>query len=1004
MSARYEDRIADKCFVFLAAFFLSAGLCSSAFAESKAQMKVQIRKGSQPVAGIRVEFENTGTGNKGSRVTDKAGNCSDFFGLSGVVYKITPASNEFAFEPGSRSVTLGRSAMTIVFEAKPRFATTTVVKPAGSQVTSVDAARPAASLSVVLKVGTKPLGGIQVDFEETVTGNRGSRVTDRAGNSGIFRGTAGATYEITPTSDNYNFDPPSKTVTPGALPVTVTFQARSRTRISPAPGTVVPAPGILATMDDDVLTRRDSECSERDSESLLATSLARETPQDEGSLAEFGYRTVIVGGNGATQTLSEIAGDAFREQDRFRAELARIGNRNAVLYGDDSFYDRAYEQSHSYILHKETRIVVAAPRALAASSKFFRDYLQRAADGPKGEPMKEEYKAKFYGCLKQVVPEYPDDHPIRKAFAAGGESAVLQALLEGKGDFAVAETLVVPKRTIDRLPFGRHTVDLPLRGDPVSESTPEGPVDPGRLPRVIELRSWLSGKTVAVEDSNGNVQATADRVDGPEAFFFVPVDPDVPNVFAMRSVQNGRYVHVSEDGRLRAISGAIDAHEMFAVTLPGGDRMQLLSLRNGKYVGEKEGGLAAVFPAENRSTFLWKGAGWEPAVQGRVLLGGSGLADVPIRLRDSETGDVWGTRTNDAGQYSVQVPVGRRPVLAPDKPGYRYLPEERALFVDGNLDAVDFQAQEIVEITENEPIPFSTQFLAGFTKGASWDWERRWSYPTGFFRITLGAGYGVGLRIPMKLAGELDRPFTIMAPEDKARSFVTEVHVDGPLSADAGFYRKAGLPDRQVFEGKEFILEAHAKAGLKFRVFWTDIFHISKEFGFDESADHELPLGGEGCFWLWEIPTSATQSEFHAPAVSGGAQAGLEFCGVGQISLEHIGLFDAQELGSTELRLPRNDRSPAKTITILPVQQQPGKWSFGFNLDNPRYSFDFTLKPKLRLTASVGVGDFSRSFRSDWFTVMTMPLGRVYFPAHEGTPDSFRFDRATKEFRAPDPE
>jgi hypothetical protein len=68
---------------------------------------------------------------------------------------------------------------------------------------------------------------------------------------------------------------------------------------------------------------------------------------------------------------------------------------------------------------------------------------------------------------------------------------------------------------------------------------------------------------------------------------------------------------------------------------------------------------------------------------------------------------------------------------------------------------------------------FTAKFLTGFTIGNSWRWERRWNYFSGFFRISLGAGYGFGLRVPIevkgsftpshvKIVGERDRQIDVL--------------------------------------------------------------------------------------------------------------------------------------------------------------------------------------------------------------------------------------------------
>jgi len=79
-------------------------------------------------------------------------------------------------------------------------------------------------------------------------------------------------------------------------------------------------------------------------------------------------------------------------------------------------------------------------------------------------------------------------------------------------------------------------------------------------------------------------------------------------------------------------------------------------------------------------------------------------------------------------------------------------------------------------------IVFTTNMLAGFTRGNEWRWQRKWHYPSGFFRVDLGGRYALGLRVPIKVQGK----------------FSSTRRVDAGLS-DQGFPARLELTPRWGF-------------------------------------------------------------------------------------------------------------------------------------------------------------------------------------------------------------
>ncbi len=315
---------------------------------------------------------------------------------------------------------------------------------------------------------------------------------------------------------------------------------------------------------------------------------------------------------------------------------------------------------------------------------------------------------------------------------------------------------------------------------------------------------------------------------------------------------------------------------------------------------------------------------------------------------------------------------------------------------------------------ESGKATFHTEFMSGFTKGNSWEWERRWNFPSGFFRITLGASYGLGLRIPIDLKGEVS-PTEILTKdvEDKPRNVNTKMEVD-TLDAGADFYRRVGLPQSKIFEGKEAVFEAKFGYGYKLRALWDDLLHHPFSYiGIDESQHFKPPMGRGHDGPIIPIPAEATQTKFEGGILNGFAQIGIRITGKGTVLLDFQPFLGAKELKKEEIKFPNtssqtqeNERPNANSQTKkseLPAISGNGdklEKPFGFTLGNPRYKIDLTLVPVVRLEATVGVDWLSRHFSTGWIDLnaLSVDIGSVSFSRHSGTRKNYKFSQGKKKF------
>ncbi|MCP5051840.1 MAG: hypothetical protein GY940_32030 [bacterium] len=308
-------------------------------------------------------------------------------------------------------------------------------------------------------------------------------------------------------------------------------------------------------------------------------------------------------------------------------------------------------------------------------------------------------------------------------------------------------------------------------------------------------------------------------------------------------------------------------------------------------------------------------------------------------------------------------------------------------------------------ITETGSRSFEARFLAGFTKGNSWEWERRWNFPSGFFRVTLGAGYGIGLRIPIKVNGTL-YPTLIEVKDTRDRAIAMGTRLKAvPLNAGSGFYRDTGLPQSKVFDGKEAVLEAEFGYGFKLRAVWTTLLHRKyRTYGLNYSKDFTPPSGDcRDCGYRFAIPPRLTHTEFDFKVMKGYAQAALKLSGKGEIQLDYLPIQDGKGKGKRLLSFRdsryKNIKATLSRI-ILPPNRVRISQRYGFKLSNPRYKIDLTLTPEIRLGVNIGYKWLSRSFSTGWISLNSfkMKLGTLQFNRHAGTRSEFLLDKGIKRF------
>lgn len=296
-------------------------------------------------------------------------------------------------------------------------------------------------------------------------------------------------------------------------------------------------------------------------------------------------------------------------------------------------------------------------------------------------------------------------------------------------------------------------------------------------------------------------------------------------------------------------------------------------------------------------------------------------------------------------------------------------------------------------------------FLTGFSRGGSWEWERRWDYPSGFFRMSLGMSYGLGLRVPLRIQAETSpTQIEIRDRQDRPVNVVTKVSAH-TFDAPGDFYRRMGLADRLLFDGQEAVLESQFYYGYKLRALWTDVLHQRRrDLGFDYSQNMAPPFADANPSLRLAIPPELTHTSIQAGPLKGYAQAALRLDGKGSIAVSHESLWNGQ--ASQRQRLTFRERTAQTLVTQLPAlvaelgQQVQAR--YGFRFFDPVYRLDLTLTPEVRLGLQANFKVWSRNFNTNWMALqgLRVGLGEVDLNRHSGTPNEFRYQGGVKSFLA----
>lgn len=295
-------------------------------------------------------------------------------------------------------------------------------------------------------------------------------------------------------------------------------------------------------------------------------------------------------------------------------------------------------------------------------------------------------------------------------------------------------------------------------------------------------------------------------------------------------------------------------------------------------------------------------------------------------------------------------------------------------------------------------------FLTGFTLGRDYEWRQRvettvkWCLvgckKTYYAEVYAGFNYGFGLRFPIRLAGE----YKYMKVGDSATATVRPTFA--PINGTESDYRDTGLPDYQLFEGKELVAQFDAYAGAAYKVPVLGSGGIRFDVGMDFTDD---------------LPAPFTNGQFAPPAPGNPISFPKVFDQFDLIGGQaNFGVAGAQVFPAIKVDLVSNaleftlhdevanvDKPVSYSGQPVKLGIEPSTQLSKFTIGNPKYNLAFEVTPGLDARLFIDVSVWSHTWDWPvWFPQLTvqLPPGGVDFGCHDNTQCSRKYRYGPKGF------
>jgi hypothetical protein len=301
----------------------------------------------------------------------------------------------------------------------------------------------------------------------------------------------------------------------------------------------------------------------------------------------------------------------------------------------------------------------------------------------------------------------------------------------------------------------------------------------------------------------------------------------------------------------------------------------------------------------------------------------------------------------------------------------------------------------------------TAEFLLGLTSAGNFQWERKWVYTSGYFRLTLGAGFAFGYRVPVVAEATVEPTRGLIQDTTDQRVVIATRSNVRTADGNGAYYQRAGLPPNEIRRGDELLFEANVGWGYKFRALWKTLAQQPyTAIGVSYSQSFEPPRAGLPDQWTdfgVNLDPNTTGISYNGTFLSGSAT--IRFVGKtwGRVGIDLETLADNRVQATT--RITPQAAAKAVNIALDPVPLRQGQTTqtrdFGIRFVNPSYEGRIVIVPGLRFSFGVGYKQFKRTFSTPWINLQNLVVdtGETTLKPHPGTPASHSWEDGEKTFR-----
>jgi len=305
----------------------------------------------------------------------------------------------------------------------------------------------------------------------------------------------------------------------------------------------------------------------------------------------------------------------------------------------------------------------------------------------------------------------------------------------------------------------------------------------------------------------------------------------------------------------------------------------------------------------------------------------------------------------------------------------------------------------------------TAEFLAGVTRSANFQWERKWEFPTGYFRITLGAGYAFGYRVPLVATASIEPTKAYIQDYSDKKVIIGVAGKLETVNGSKNYYKRVGLPANQLKNGKELLLEANVGYGYKLRALWkTRLYRPYTAIGISYSQNFQPPMNSSiscsTCDFIMSLDPKTTKMSLDLTLLKGTAWIRFDGKTAGLPSLNLKTMVDNKTQKNYALKNVEtmSGTYPYK-IVLKPIPLRKGTTTqirpYGIRLTDPTYKARLVITPQIKLGLRIGYKKISRNFNTGWINLNSLRIdtGQMILKSHVGTPKEHVWNEGKKTYR-----